>query len=73
MHRYPTTMIIWPPIPKQPILTPCIGVCAVGDSGFCAGCHRTLDEIARWGSMSPNERAWIMDEVLPQREASASE
>lgn len=64
---------MWPSTPKQPILTPCVGVCAVASDGFCIGCHRTLDEIARWASLTPNERAWIMDEVLPQREAARTE
>jgi predicted Fe-S protein YdhL (DUF1289 family) len=66
-------MPLWPSTPKQPILTPCVGVCAVASDGFCIGCHRTLDEIARWASLTPNERAWIMDEVLPQREAARTE
>jgi uncharacterized protein len=30
--------------------------------GLCLGCARTLDEIARWGSMSDAER----DRVLAQ-------
>jgi hypothetical protein len=28
--------------------------------GLCLGCGRTLDEIARWTSMSPEERRVIM-------------
>jgi hypothetical protein len=35
-------------------------------TGLCTGCLRTLDEIARWGSMSDAERARIMAE-LPSR------
>jgi len=54
---------------KKPILTPCIGVCAVGANDVCEGCFRTLDEIARWGSMPDAERLRIMNEVLPEREA----
>jgi len=49
------------------ISTPCIKVCVMdGASGLCSGCGRTLDEIARWGSMSENERLSIMRE-LPRR------
>jgi uncharacterized protein len=33
---------------------------------LCTGCGRTLNEIARWGSMSDAERATIMRE-LPSR------
>jgi len=47
------------------IQTPCIKVCVM-EAGLCTGCGRTLDEIARWGSMSDAERATIMRE-LPSR------
>ena len=34
--------------------------------GLCLGCARTLDEIARWGTLSDAERERIMAE-LPRR------
>jgi uncharacterized protein len=34
--------------------------------GLCMGCARTLDEIARWGEMSVEERRAIMA-LLPAR------
>ena len=47
--------------------TPCIKVCAMDSAtGLCRGCGRTLDEIARWGSMSDRERRTIM-QVLKNR------
>jgi predicted Fe-S protein YdhL (DUF1289 family) len=33
---------------------------------ICIGCGRTLDEIARWGSMSDQERAAIMRSLGPR-------
>ncbi len=43
------------------IETPCIKVCVLDPaSGLCRGCGRSLDEIARWGSMSAEERHRIM-------------
>ena len=54
------------------ISTPCIKVCVMdGVSGLCTGCHRTLDEIARWGSMNEDERLAVM-RALPQRAADAA-
>jgi uncharacterized protein len=38
------------------------------ERGVCRGCCRTLDEIARWGSMEEAERERVMQE-LPQRRA----
>jgi len=53
--------------PLAPILTPCIGICTLDKDGFCEGCRRSTDEIARWMYMSDVERARLMNEVLPQR------
>ena len=37
--------------------SPCVNLCSLDDAyGYCVGCYRTMDEIARWGSMSPAER-----------------
>ncbi|PWV69090.1 DUF1289 domain-containing protein [Halomonas sp. A11-A] len=41
-------------LPTRPE-SPCIKVCLpVGD--LCLGCHRTLDEIARWSRMDAAQR-----------------
>jgi hypothetical protein len=49
------------------ISSPCTKVCAIDSAtALCAGCGRTLDEIARWGSLSEAERLVIMS-ALPQR------
>jgi len=40
--------------------SPCTRVCRIDEStGRCAGCGRTLDEIARWGGMTAAERATV--------------
>jgi uncharacterized protein len=54
---------------KRPIQSPCINVCVI-DAGtaLCAGCGRSLDEIARWSAMTDAERQHIMRE-LPLRQA----
>jgi uncharacterized protein len=55
----------------EAIETPCIKVCIMdAASGLCAGCGRTLDEIARWGAMSAAERSAILVQ-LPQRRNTA--
>ena len=49
------------------IISPCNNVCRIDErSGWCEGCRRTVDEIARWGSVTDTERAAIMAE-LPGR------
>ena len=51
-----------------PILSPCIGICELGEHGLCTGCWRTGDEIAAWSAFSPSQRDYLMQFVLPQRE-----
>lgn len=52
---------------RPAISSPCIDVCAMdAKSGLCAGCGRTLDEIAGWGAMEEARRHEIMA-ALPAR------
>jgi len=57
------------PMPKspEPPPSPCVGVCTMDADGFCLGCFRTLDEIAQWGQLSPEEQ-WAVVEALPGRD-----
>jgi predicted Fe-S protein YdhL (DUF1289 family) len=49
------------------IETPCNKICTLDPArSQCIGCGRTVDEIARWGSMTAAERATVMAE-LPAR------
>jgi uncharacterized protein len=57
-----------PLLTVQAILSPCVGVCEIDTRGYCAGCFRTGEEIARWRAMSDTERSHFMDVVLPARE-----
>jgi uncharacterized protein len=50
------------------IETPCNKICTIdAESGLCIGCFRTMEEVARWGRMNPNERRRIMS-GLDERE-----
>jgi len=49
------------------IETPCTKICTLAPGrAQCMGCGRTVDEIARWSSMTAAERAAVMAE-LPAR------
>jgi hypothetical protein len=51
--------------------TPCIQVCVIdAGTGLCAGCGRTIEEIALWAAMTDAERKRIMRD-LPQRHRRA--
>ncbi len=52
------------------ITSPCIKLCQMDPRvARCAGCKRTLAEIAAWGGMSDAERQAVMDD-LPRRVTS---
>jgi predicted Fe-S protein YdhL (DUF1289 family) len=56
------------------ISSPCIKVCVIDSAaGICAGCGRTLDEIARWGGMSEAQRLDIMRGLPARLENSKQE
>lgn len=42
------------------IETPCRRLCALDAARVCTGCGRTIDEIVRWGRMTPQERRTII-------------
>jgi uncharacterized protein len=48
-------------------LSPCTGVCRLDQRGYCLGCLRTGEEIARWRNMDEQERLRYMRDVLPAR------
>ncbi|MEI2387179.1 DUF1289 domain-containing protein [Breoghania sp. JC706] len=53
--------------PRPQIKSPCIKICVIEEgSGLCRGCGRTLEEIARWGSLTQEAREAVMQR-LPAR------
>ena len=52
----------------EPIVSPCIGVCAMNEqTNLCEGCFRSIEEIRDWWDMTPESRNKIMDK-LEQRQ-----
>lgn len=55
-----------------PVPSPCVGVCRMDETrGLCAGCWRTLDEIAAWGAADDATRRRIW-QAVEARQAAAS-
>ncbi len=53
--------------PARRVMSPCIGICTLDSrSGYCVGCKRTVDEIARWMTLDDPSRQQIVDQ-LPTR------
>jgi predicted Fe-S protein YdhL (DUF1289 family) len=51
--------------------SPCIDVCRMNpQTGLCEGCLRTLDEIAAWSTLSPEQKRAVLAQ-LPSRRARA--
>ncbi len=53
------------------IPSPCVGVCRLDPvTGLCAGCMRTLDEIAAWPAAGSAERLAIVQKLRARRRAA---
>ena len=59
------------PKPSYAVASPCTSVCTIDQAtGWCAGCARTLDEIARWSVYSDDEKRELLA-ALPTRRKGA--
>jgi predicted Fe-S protein YdhL (DUF1289 family) len=55
------------------IASPCVKICVMdAERHYCAGCLRTLDEIARWSEMTDAERGKVIAELPERRVCSTS-
>jgi predicted Fe-S protein YdhL (DUF1289 family) len=54
-----------------PPASPCINVCVLGAAGYCLGCLRTGDEIARWRDLSAREQWRLIDELAERKARTA--
>lgn len=54
------------------VASPCVGVCRMDtERGWCRGCFRTLEEIARWAAADDTERLRILDRVVGRRQGNS--
>ena len=54
------------------VQSPCVNVCRMDEAtGLCAGCLRTLDEIAMWSMLDDEDRQGVLDAVAQRRAAGA--
>lgn len=52
--------------------SPCIDVCRIDpDTGLCAGCLRTLDEIAGWAGYSDEDKRAVNRTLAERRQQAA--
>ncbi|MCB1387858.1 MAG: DUF1289 domain-containing protein [Rhodobacteraceae bacterium] len=52
---------------RKELDSPCVKICVIHPrAGICAGCYRTLAEIADWSTMGAEARAQVLSE-LPDR------
>ena len=58
--------------PDDPVASPCIGVCHIDQAtGWCAGCGRSIQEIADWGAMPETEKVKVIAALAERRARSA--
>lgn len=56
------------------IASPCVKICQMDPAQeLCIGCHRTLDEIARWPAMTEIERRSVLEQAAVRGAATVGE
>jgi uncharacterized protein len=52
----------------EEVPSPCINVCRMNpDTALCEGCLRTLDEIAAWSGLTPEEKRAVLAKLPARR------
>jgi predicted Fe-S protein YdhL (DUF1289 family) len=52
-------------VPPSGVASPCVNICRIDPTTrLCLGCRRSLDEIARWGSTTDEDRRAILDALV---------
>jgi predicted Fe-S protein YdhL (DUF1289 family) len=54
---------------KDHVLSPCVENCILNDKKICAGCFRSLVEIAQWQQMDDRVRLDVLDKAENRRKA----
>jgi hypothetical protein len=55
------------------VASPCVHLCRIdAPTGLCAGCYRTLHEIAAWIDLSGDARRAIVDHAAARRALHAT-
>jgi predicted Fe-S protein YdhL (DUF1289 family) len=51
-----------------PVKSPCTSVCRMDErTGWCEGCLRTIDEIARWSTLDDAAKGRVCDALVQRR------
>jgi predicted Fe-S protein YdhL (DUF1289 family) len=54
---------------RAEIDSPCVKVCVIHpEARLCIGCHRTIEEIAAWSRLTPEDRRAVMAELAGRAE-----
>ena len=62
-----------PEATQSPVPSPCISVCQMdAATGWCAGCHRTIDEIAAWSRMDDGAKRAVWADLARRRQLKAA-
>jgi uncharacterized protein len=57
--------------PPDNVPSPCVKVCVLDRStGLCRGCLRTIEEVAGWMDMTPEEKRATLERVALRRAQS---
>lgn len=56
---------------NDPLASPCVSICALGDDEICTGCYRSADEITDWFLASTDAKRDIITRAAARRDAAS--
>jgi predicted Fe-S protein YdhL (DUF1289 family) len=61
-----------PPEGQGPVPSPCNSICTIDQvTGYCAGCFRTIDEVALWSVLDEQDKREVWAALAGRRAAAA--
>lgn len=56
--------------PPEQVESPCNNICNLDANEVCIGCHRTIQEITLWPTMSNQQKKAVLKEVTQRTQAA---
>lgn len=53
--------------PALPVHSPCVGICCIGQDGYCIGCYRSPVELAEWACANDEAKRQILARCRERR------
>lgn len=53
---------------KKKVKSPCQLICTYDDDRVCIGCYRSIEEVAKWDSLTNDEKQKVIENTQKRRQ-----